>query len=149
MKLLSTLVLMLGAAACGATAADPWQPAQMIQPAELKQLIDSGKPPVILMVGPRILYNGAHIKGASFAGPAGSPEGLDRFHQALAKIPVTADLVIYCGCCPMERCPNIRPAFQLLKEMKYTHVRVLQVPTNLPTDWTAKGYPVEKGDIAK
>jgi thiosulfate/3-mercaptopyruvate sulfurtransferase len=43
----------------------------------------------------------------------------------------------------MEKCPNIRPAFSALKSAGFQNVRVLELRTNLRTDWTAKGYPVE------
>jgi hypothetical protein len=49
--------------------------------------------------------------------------------------------VIYCGCCPMLKCPNIRPAYSTLKELGFTHIRVLSLPTNLHTDWVSKDYP--------
>ena len=64
--------------------------------------------------------------------------------QAVAKLPKDKELAIYCGCCPFSQCPNVRPAFALLKQMGYTKVKVLSIPTNLSTDWVSKGYPTEK-----
>jgi hypothetical protein len=32
-----------------------------------------------------------------------------------------------------------------LKELGFEHVSVLHLPTNLHTDWVAKGYPTTKG----
>ena len=101
------------------------------------------------MVGPRILYNGNHIKGADFAGPAGTEAGIALFTAHLAGVAKTADIVVYCGCCPMDHCPNIRPAFVALRDAGYTNVKILAIPTNLPNDWTEKGFPVEKGEVAK
>jgi hypothetical protein len=46
----------------------------------------------------------------------------------------------------MEHCPNIRPACDALKEMGFSQVKVLNIPERFGDDWTAKGYPVEKGD---
>jgi hypothetical protein len=60
-----------------------------------------------------------------------------------------ADIVLYCGCCPMEHCPNIRPAYQALKESGFTRVRVLRIPTNMAADWYGKGYPSEAGSAAE
>jgi hypothetical protein len=34
-------------------------------------------------------------------------------------------VVIYCGCCPLDKCPNVRPAFTLLKTMGFTNLHVL------------------------
>ena len=130
----------------GNAAVDPWTPRQTIQSEALAKDLAS---PEILMVGPRILYNGAHIIGAAYAGPAGTAEGLDILTKAVARIPKDRAVVIYCGCCPMDKCPNVRPAFQKLKELGYQSVKVLIIPTNLHDDWIAKGYPVEKGDIRR
>jgi hypothetical protein len=60
-------------------------------------------------------------------------------------VPRSANLVIYCGCCPFDHCPNIRPAYKALHEMGFVHVRVLVLPTSFAADWVEKGYPVEKG----
>jgi hypothetical protein len=43
----------------------------------------------------------------------------------------------------MVKCPNIRPAYRTLKELGFTHVRVLSLATNLHTDWVSKDFPVE------
>jgi hypothetical protein len=53
---------------------------------------------------------------------------------------------VYCGCCPLEHCPNLRPAFEALRAMGFTHLRALLLPTNFYTDWVKPGYPVEKGN---
>jgi hypothetical protein len=52
-------------------------------------------------------------------------------------------VVIYCGCCPFRNCPNIRPAFNLLKEKGYTKPRLLNLKQNLKVDWTDYGYPMD------
>jgi rhodanese-related sulfurtransferase len=132
----------------GDGSSDPWTDRETLQPAELAKLISAASPD-ILMVGPRVLFNGAHIKGAFYAGPAGKPEGLDNLQRAVASLHKSREVVLYCGCCPMEKCPNIRPAFQKLKELGYQRVKVLIIPTNLHDDWIAKGYPVEKGDVPR
>jgi hypothetical protein len=63
--------------------------------------------------------------------------------RASANVPKNADIVIYCGCCPMDKCPNVRPAYRALKELGFTNVRVLSLPTNIHTDWDSKDYPSE------
>jgi hypothetical protein len=142
------LAIILFAAQPGSSTSDPWTAQEAIRTEELTKLIEGGGP-VVLMAGPRILFNGGHIKGALYAGPASKPEGLEALTRAVAGIPKTRDIVLYCGCCPMEKCPNIRPAFQRLKELGYQRVRVLIIPTNLHDDWLAKGYPAEKGDVPR
>jgi hypothetical protein len=49
----------------------------------------------------------------------------------------------------MARCPNVRPAFQVLKEMGFTRVRVLNIATNMAADWYGKGYPSEAGSMTE
>ena len=54
-------------------------------------------------------------------------------------------IVLYCGCCPWNRCPNVAPAFKLLRDLGFTSVKVLYMANNLGSDWVDKGYPVERG----
>lgn len=124
---------------------DPWKDSDLIQPQALAARITGNAPkPKILYVGFPILYHGAHISGAELAGPASKPEGLKLLKQATAKLPRDQELIIYCGCCPSDRCPNVRPAFRLLHQMGFTRLKILDIPTNLSTDWITKGYPVER-----
>jgi thiosulfate/3-mercaptopyruvate sulfurtransferase len=131
--------------------ADPWKPSEVLEPAALAGILQSGKskPPVILAVAFPVLYNNKHLPHAIFAGPGSSPAGIDALKKAVADLPKDSDIVIYCGCCPMEKCPNVRPAYSLLKQMGFTKVGVLHVPTNMATDWFDKGYPSENGSALK
>jgi thiosulfate/3-mercaptopyruvate sulfurtransferase len=54
-------------------------------------------------------------------------------------------IVLYCGCCPWIKCPNIRAAYQQLHSLGFTRVKVLYLATNFGTDWVNKGYPVARG----
>ncbi len=142
-------VFLMGLLALAEAPLDPWKSHDVLETAELAKTLQSGSGPAIFMVGPRILYNGDHIKGAAFAGPAGNAAGLTLLREQTARLPKDTAIVIYCGCCPMEHCPNIRPAFAALRDAGFQNVKVLRIPTNLVTDWTNRGYPVEKGAIAK
>src|SRR5579863_1307345 len=117
---------------------DPWASSELLQPADLARAIQSGKAPVLLSVAFPVLYRGRHIVHAINAGPTSKQEGIEALKSAVAKLPKDADLVIYCGCCPMVKCPNIRPAYRTLKELGFKHVRVLNIPTNMHDDWYAK-----------
>ena len=123
--------------------ADPWTAAQTVQPAAFaKELADAKATakPTILCVAPRAMYIGGHIPGALFHGPGGKPEGLDDLKKWAQSVPRSANIVIYCGCCPLERCPNLCPAFVALRDMGFTHLRALLIPTNFYTDWVKPGY---------
>jgi len=122
---------------------DPWTPGELLQPAALVKAMQSGKAPIVLSVAFPVLYRGKHIVHAINAGPTSKPEGIEALKKAVGDLAKDADIVIYCGCCPMVKCPNIRPAYRTLKELGFMHVRVLSLPTNLHTDWVSKDYPSE------
>jgi thiosulfate/3-mercaptopyruvate sulfurtransferase len=125
---------------------NPWTPAQTVQPADLlKELMESNPTPTVLFVGFQRLYTAGHIKGAEYHGSGGRPEGVAQIKAWAEALPRSTSLVIYCGCCPMERCPNIRPAFTALKEMGFTKLRVLILATSFDVDWAEKGMPYDKG----
>jgi thiosulfate/3-mercaptopyruvate sulfurtransferase len=121
--------------------AEPWTAADVVQPSALAARAGE---PMIVHVGFPLLYRGAHITGAVFAGPGSKASGIDELKKVLASEPRDREIVIYCGCCPWEKCPNVRPAFTALHEMGFTKLRVLMVPENLAKDWVDKGYPTQK-----
>jgi rhodanese-related sulfurtransferase len=127
---------------------DPWSKSDLVEPAALAQAIQSAKAPVVLSVAFPVLYRSKHILHAIEAGPGSKPDGIEALKKAVARLSKDADIVIYCGCCPMVKCPNVRPAYRALKEMGYTHVRVVDIPTNMNSDWFSKDYPSEPGSAA-
>jgi thiosulfate/3-mercaptopyruvate sulfurtransferase len=143
------LVIAVVAALQSTSAAptDPWTPAQTVLPAQLAAELQEEKDPrpAVIYVGVRTLYNGGHIPGAVFYGPGSTEQGISDLRKYAAQLPRNSKVVLYCGCCPLEKCPNLRPAFSALKEMGFTKLRVLLLPTSFNDDWAQKGYPVEKG----
>jgi hypothetical protein len=140
------IAVIVGAAMFVSQASDPWATAKLLQPAELAKELSNpvGSKPTIVYVGPQFLYRGGHIPAAVFHGAAGNPAGLRDLRAWAQNLPRTQSIVIYCGCCPWDQCPNVRPAFNLLQEMGFKQLRVLKIPTNFATDWVRKSYPVEK-----
>lgn len=123
---------------------DPWSQSELMEPEALAaRLSSSPEAPNIICVAFPMLYRQNHILHARYAGPGNKPEGLEALKEAVSNIPKDTEVIIYCGCCPMIKCPNLRPAYRVLKEAGFTHIKVLNIPTNLKTDWTSKGYPVE------
>lgn len=120
---------------------------QWIQPAAMVKLLQEGSAdrPLVLQVGSRLMFAQAHIPGSSFAGPGSQPEGLQLLDAKTASTPKSKLIVIYCGCCPLSRCPNVGPAFKHLHDRGFTNVKVLHIADNFGDDWVGKGYPVEKG----
>jgi rhodanese-related sulfurtransferase len=124
----------------------PWRQSELIEPSALARALQSNDPPYVICVAFPILYHGRHITDAIFAGPASKPEGISMLKTAAAELPKDEKIVIYCGCCPMEKCPNVRPAYKALKDLGFKNVRVLDIHSNMHTDWYTRGYPSEGSD---
>ena len=128
--------------------ADPWTKAQVKEAADLVRELGnskSGTAPAIVYVGFRTLFEGGHVPRASFHGTASKEEGLQELRKWAGPLPRSTNLVLYCGCCPFDRCPNIRPAYRALEDLGFTRIRILVLPTSFAADWVEKGYAIEKG----
>ena len=119
-----------------------------MQPEELNRMLAAkgAEKPLVLQVGSRVLFAQAHIAGSEYAGPGSQPEGLERLKARVKALPKNTLIVLYCGCCPWERCPNMGPAYKQLIDLGFTRVKALFLATNLGTDWAQKGYPVASGE---
>ncbi|MDP9046620.1 MAG: rhodanese-like domain-containing protein [Bacteroidota bacterium] len=118
---------------------NPWAASQLEEPRELAAILNSSiaDKPVIFNIGAV-----EDIKGARHIGAVSEKETLEKFKKSLRGLPKTTKIIVYCGCCPFAKCPNIRPAFSLLTDMGFTNVKVLDMPVNLKTNWRVKGYPM-------
>ena len=142
------LAILAGAVARAADAAYPVTPSDLVTAAQLNSQLPAVKAGkiVLIHVGFLTMYKMGHIPGSRYAGAASNVDGLAALKKLVTSLPRNQQIVIYCGCCPWDDCPNIRPAFQALKEMGFSNLKVLDIPERLGTDWTAKGYPVVKGE---
>ncbi|MEO8028567.1 MAG: rhodanese-like domain-containing protein [Bryobacteraceae bacterium] len=122
---------------------DPWAASDLMEPAALAKRIGTRDVPMILYVGFPNLYKSGHIPGSILVGPGAKPEGIELMKAALANVSHDKEIVIICGCCPMDRCPNIRPTFKLAHDMGFKNVKLVPMPTNMHTDWVTKNYPFE------
>lgn len=118
---------------------DPWKRSQLMQASDLASLLKNpkAKKPLIYNIG--VMQD---IKGARNFGAASEKENLNRFKKTLKGLPKATFLVVYCGCCPFDKCPNIRPAVRAINEMGFTNAKLLNLPTNIKVDWKDKGYPL-------
>jgi len=126
-----------------AVASEPWAASEKLTPSELSAMLAKGSTPTIVYVGPRALFRVGHIPGATFHGPASEPEALRELTHWAGSLPRSGMLVLYCGCCPLEKCPNIRPAFEALRRLGLSNVRVLILKTSFKNDWVERNYQVE------
>lgn len=127
----------------GAAINPPWSSAQVVTPADAARQLKSPNPPQVFQVGFAVMYRSKHIPGSVYAGPGNKDEGLDELKKAVAGVPKDRQILLYCGCCPWDHCPNMKPAYSLLKSLGYTQIKVMEIPTNFAKDWVEKGFPVE------
>lgn len=117
-----------------------WTNKQLMEPSELAGIInDHNDSVIIISVGPF-----SSIPGSLHVGMVSEQQGLDKFKAQLNSLNKSQKIVIYCGCCPFEHCPNVRPAIDVLKEMNFTNYYLLNLPNNLRINWIDKGYPTIK-----
>lgn len=116
-----------------------WTKADLVEPAALARILNDPKSakPLIFNIG-----SVDNIKGARNMGAASREDNLKKFSAAIKAMPKNTSMVIYCGCCPFSRCPNVRPAVAALQAMGFSKAKLLNLPTNIKTDWIAKGYPM-------
>ncbi len=150
------VVLILLCAACpGANAqaspASRIPAADLLQPLELVKILQSSnsdskkEKPLLLQVGSLVMFEQAHIPGSEYAGAGGKEAGLRSLKERASKLDRAQFVVLYCGCCPWGKCPNIGPAYQQMRSLGFTNLKVLYIADNFGADWVDKGYPVTKG----
>jgi thiosulfate/3-mercaptopyruvate sulfurtransferase len=122
-----------------------WSADDLIEPADLARLLSSDQKPVVLQIGVVHLYKLAHIPGSKFVGMASEAEGIAFLKKEVEGLSRSKEIVCYCGCCPWDQCPNIRPAYKALREMGFTKIKMLHLPNTFTQDWAMKNFPVEKG----
>jgi thiosulfate/3-mercaptopyruvate sulfurtransferase len=122
--------------------------ANLLNPGDLAKLLQSPKAdkPLLIHVGFHVLYLQAHIPGSEYIGPASDPAALRRLRTRVESLPRNKFIVLYCGCCPWDHCPNVKPATEALRNMGFTHVKVLFLADNIATNWRDKGYPTTNGE---
>ncbi|UCS95836.1 rhodanese-like domain-containing protein [Echinicola marina] len=120
---------------------EPWTAKQMLPPAELVQKLKlpKDKQPLIISIGPQ-----AVIKNSVDIGAGQNPKNITQLKALVSKLPKDKEIVLYCGCCPLTKCPNVRPAFSTLNEMGFKNHQLLALLTNIKVDWIDKDYPVKQ-----
>lgn len=132
--------------ACAQSELPPGSP-QLISPEDMVNALQApaGEKPLILNVGPSLLYMQAHIPGAEYIGMASTSQGMQALRARVKSLPKSSFIVLYCGCCPWSHCPNVRPAFNELHKLGFSNVKVLYIADNFGADWVDKGYPTIRG----
>ncbi|MBS1487981.1 MAG: rhodanese-like domain-containing protein [Bacteroidetes bacterium] len=117
---------------------EPWSSSQLIEPATLASKINLNQTGnlLILSVGPD-----AVIKGSVGIGSAKEQANVKKLKSYLKNISKDKEVIIYCGCCPFDKCPNIRPAFKTLNDMGFKNAKLLNLSKNIKANWIDKNYP--------
>jgi hypothetical protein len=112
-----------------------------ISPEDLAKLLQApaAQRPMTIHVGFYSLYAQAHIPGSEYLGPASQPQALAKLRKRVEPLPRKKFIVLYCGCCPWNHCPTLRPAYEALHSMGFTKLEVLYIPNNFGQDWVNKG----------
>jgi thiosulfate/3-mercaptopyruvate sulfurtransferase len=120
----------------------------LIQPEELAKLLQSPKAqkPLLIHVGFHVLYVQGHIPGSEYFGPGSDAAAIQKLRARVDSLPRNKFIVIYCGCCPWNHCPNLKPADDALRAMGFTNVKALYIADNIATNWRDKGYPLVQGE---
>lgn len=118
---------------------DNWTQKDLIEPSALAAIISNPKAKQAQIFNIGVVED---IKGAKNMGGVSEKENLERFKNTLSTLPKNTFLVVYCGCCPFEKCPNIRPAIGLIKSMGFSNGKLLNLQTNIKQNWIDKGYPL-------
>jgi thiosulfate/3-mercaptopyruvate sulfurtransferase len=137
--------LLLAGLSLSQESSNAWRQSELMEPTALARAIEAGNAPYVICVAFPVLYRSKHIPRSIYAGPGYKPEGLAMLKVAASKLPKDDTVVIYCGCCPMDKCPNVRPAYNLLKELGFKKIKVLDIPISMYTDWFSRGFPAESG----
>lgn len=146
--LVSLVISLFSLSAYAQTSATPAPKLELRYPWTDKQLIA----PLILAADLReagehhflILNIGAveDIKGAKHIGAVSNADNLEKMIESVTDLPKNTAIIIYCGCCPFAKCPNVKPAFLKLQMMGFANIKILDIPVNLKTNWIGKGYPL-------
>lgn len=119
---------------------------KLLQPAQWAARLQDGSASqfLVLHVGFKTMFDQAHIPGSEYAGPGNTGAGLQVLRERVASLPRDSSIVIYCGCCPWTRCPNMGGAYEALVEMGFTNVKAIIIEDNFGADWVDQGYPTAK-----
>jgi thiosulfate/3-mercaptopyruvate sulfurtransferase len=145
LALLFVSIALLAQQPNGAAINPPWNSAEVIHAADLSRIVADKKAeqPSIFQVGFETMFKTQHVPGSVYAGPGRSDAGIELLKHAVAGVPKDRTIVLYCGCCPWDHCPNMKPAYKVLHDLGYAHIKVVEIPASFQIDWIDNGFPVE------
>ena len=144
--LAACMLLGTANAALAAKPAESISSTKLVQPGDWAAQVKDGSAArtLTLHVGFKTMFDQAHIPGSEYAGPGNTGAGLQVLRDRVAGLAKDAPILIYCGCCPWSRCPNMAAAHDVLVELGFTNVKAMIINDNFGTDWVDKGYPTAR-----
>jgi thiosulfate/3-mercaptopyruvate sulfurtransferase len=124
-----------------ASAQTLWKKEQLMPTKDLAEKIKTNAKdlPLIFNVGPM-----EQIKTAKSIGLGTSISAMEKLKSSLSMESKARTVVVYCGCCSYENCPNIKPAYDALIAAGFKNAKVLELPEGIKPDWVAKGFPMQE-----
>jgi thiosulfate/3-mercaptopyruvate sulfurtransferase len=145
--ILAILISAVGPALADHKPAASIPTAALIQPADFAATLNASAAPkpLIFQVGFRKAYLQAHIPGSAYVGAASEEDGVKVLRERVAELRKDSAIVIYCGCCPWSKCPNIAAAYDALQDLGFKNVKVIYIADDFGTNWIDQGFPTAKG----
>ncbi|WP_162902956.1 rhodanese-like domain-containing protein [Taibaiella koreensis] len=116
-----------------------WKEKQLADPVALAGRIAKGDTSNLLILNTGPVED---IQGAVNIGAVEDAKNLAKLKDYLQPVARDKEVILYCGCCPLSVCPNLHPAYDMLRAMHFTNYKVLRLTHDLQEDWIDKGYPV-------
>lgn len=112
----------------------------LIEPADLAKILKdpNAKQPVIINMGSTPM-----IKNAVSGGMGYSDEAMKELKRIAPGLDKNSMVVVYCGCCKLGNCPNVKLPYEYLKSLGFKNVKILNMETDIQADWIGKGYPMK------
>jgi len=121
---------------------DPWAKAQTVRPADLARELENPRPhPPWFLLASSICRPPQTSRARGITARQAARKVSKEFTTLATSVPRTANLVMFCGCCPIDRCPAVKA----LQGLGFNNVRVLLLPTDFETDWAETGLPYDQG----
>lgn len=134
------LILLSNLLFFNAVCAQDWKSSQLMDTDILYQRMQDTAKPQILIYNTGPVEN---ILGAIYIGPVENEKYLNVFKDKVNLVDKNAEIIIYCGCCPLSVCPNLEPAYGYLLESGFQSFKILNIIEGIDEDWISKGYPIE------
>lgn len=121
-----------------------------IECSELNQKLKENKNPIIIFCGDvgnekdKYTYSFQKIKGALAIGSVNQASWKSNLQKVLAQSKVnqsfSKEVIVYCGCCSSDNCPNVEPVILELKRLGFKNVKGLYFSEGYLPEWHGKKY---------